>query len=158
VYVDGDPLYPFGHGHSYTTFEYGTATATRDQLPPAGEVSVEINVTNAGERSGYEVVQCYGHQATPSLARPVQELLGFERVHLDASETATVTSTVAAAQFAYHGREMEYRVEPGEYELRIRRSAADFRSTADIEITGERHTVARDGRVYLADTAVERRS
>ncbi len=156
VYADSDPLYPFGHGLSYADFEYGDVELADGEVGPAGTVEASITVENAGDVVGSEVVQLYGHHRYPRQARPVQELLGFERVHLEPGESATVTFTVAAGQFAYHDADMDLVVEPGEYELRVGRSAADVESTADLEVVGDRREVPRSGRVYAGESEVER--
>lgn len=154
VYADSDPLYPFGYGLSYTDFAYGDVELSATEIAPAGTVTASITVENTGEMAGHEVLQCYAHQRWPTQARPVQELVGFQRVHLEPGESATVEFDVAASQLAYHDADMNLVVEPGEYELRIGSSAADIKTDATFEVTGRRE-VPQKGRVYFAETRVD---
>ena len=155
VYADSDPLYPFGYGLSYTEFDYGDLTLSADEVHPAGTIGASVTVENTGDRAGHEVVQCYAHQAWPSQARPVQELVGFERVYLEPGASATVHFEVATAQLAFHDTDMNLVVEPDEYELRIGSSAADIETSDSFEVVGQHHEVPRSGRVYFAETRVE---
>ncbi|MDS0300783.1 glycoside hydrolase family 3 C-terminal domain-containing protein [Halogeometricum sp. S1BR25-6] len=153
VYTESAPLYPFGHGLSYTEFEYGDLSLSSDELAPAGTVTAEVTVANAGDRSGREVVQLYARAENPDQARPVQELVGFERVSLDSGESARVAFEVDATQLAYHDRDFDLAVEEGPYEFRVGRSAADVVSAASFEVTGTKE-VPQNGRAYFAGTTV----
>ncbi|MDS0295669.1 glycoside hydrolase family 3 N-terminal domain-containing protein [Halogeometricum luteum] len=153
VYTESAPLYPFGHGLSYTEFEYGDLSLSSDELAPAGTVAAEVTVENTGDRSGYEVVQLYARAENPDQARPVQELVGFERVSLDAGESARVAFDIDATQLAYHDRDFDLAVEEGPYEFRIGRSADDVVSAASFEVTGTKE-VPQNGRTYFAETTV----
>ncbi|MWG33479.1 glycosyl hydrolase [Halomarina oriensis] len=154
VYTDSTPLYPFGYGLSYTEFEYGDLTLDDDSLDPAGSVSATVEVTNTGDRAGSDVVQLYARAESPDQARPVQELVGFERVSLDAGDSVAVTFEVDATQLAYHDREMNLTVHEGPYELRIGHSAADVTTTASLAVTDSK-VVPRTGRTYFAGTTVD---
>jgi len=155
VYVDEDPLYPFGHGLSYTDFEYSDVSLASEEIATTGTVEASVTVENTGDVAGHEVVQVYSHQRWPSQARPVQELRAFERVHLEPGESATISFEISATQLAFHDRDMNLVVEPGEYELRVGSSAADIESTADFEIVGEPRELARSARAYFSETEVE---
>jgi len=155
VYTDEDPLYPFGHGLSYTDFEYGQVSLSRPRSGPADTVTASVTVENTGGVAGHEVVQLYTHQDNPSLARPVQELRGFERVHLEPGESATVNVTLSTAQLAFHDTDMDLVVEPDTYEVRVGRSAADIESTATFDVVGERYEVPTAGRAYFSESGVE---
>ena len=98
---ESTPLFPFGHGLSYTRFEYGAPRVDRDSIAPGDTVTISVDVTNAGERQGDEVVQLYIHQRHGSAARPVRELKGFERVALEPGETKTVELTLGPAELRY---------------------------------------------------------
>ncbi|WP_247003873.1 glycoside hydrolase family 3 N-terminal domain-containing protein [Halosolutus gelatinilyticus] len=154
VYTESDPLYPFGHGLSYTEFEYGDLSLSTEELPPAGAIAATVTVENVGDVAGTDVVQLYASAENPDLARPVQELVGFERVSLEPGEAKRVTFEVDASQLAYHDRNVDLVVEEGPYEFRIGRSAADVVSTASVEVTGTK-TVPSTGRTYFAETDVE---
>nr|WP_227356418.1 glycoside hydrolase family 3 N-terminal domain-containing protein [Haladaptatus salinisoli] len=154
VYAGSEPLYPFGHGLSYTDFEYGDLSLSTDALAPAGSITAEITVRNAGDRGGHEVAQLYVSAENPSQARPVQELVGFERVYLDAGESKRVCFTVDASQLAFHDRDMNLAVEAGPYEFRIGRSASDIVAAAAFEVTATKDVPAT-GRTYFTETRVE---
>ncbi|WEL20085.1 Beta-glucosidase, glycosyl hydrolase family 3 [Halorhabdus sp. BNX81] len=155
VYVDEDPLYSFGHGLSYTDFEYSDVTLASEEIPTTGTIEASVTVENTGDVAGHEVVQVYTHQRWPSQTRPVQELRAFERVHLEPGESATVTAEISATQLAFHDHDMNLVVEPGEYELRVGSSAADIEAAADFEVVGDPRELARGSRTYFSETDVE---
>jgi beta-glucosidase len=128
-YVDlsAKALFPFGHGLSYTSFEYSDLKINPAQVDPEGEVSIEVRVKNTGEREGDEVVQLYVHDVVASLTRPVKELKGFQRVTLGPGETCKLTFTLAAAQLAFYDHHILYVVEPGRIEVMLGSSAEDIR-------------------------------
>jgi beta-glucosidase len=95
------PLFPFGHGLSYSRFEYSEPTVDRDTITSGESVTVTVDVTNAGNRAADEVVQLYIHQRYGSASRPVRELKGFERIALAAGESRTVTFTLGPAELRY---------------------------------------------------------
>ncbi|NYI96254.1 glycoside hydrolase family 3 C-terminal domain-containing protein [Streptomonospora nanhaiensis] len=138
-YFEGDPLYAFGHGLSYSTFEYGKPRLDRRRIGAEGTVTVRVPVTNTGERDGDEVVQLYTHQNRSRVAQPIQELRDFERVHVEAGETVTVELEIDAADLAFwdvtRGREV---VETASHDVLIGSSSADIRRRTQIEVKGER--------------------
>ncbi|WP_090310129.1 glycoside hydrolase family 3 N-terminal domain-containing protein [Natronorubrum texcoconense] len=154
VYTDSEPVYPFGHGLSYAEFEYGDISLSSDSATPLESVTASVTVTNTGERAGDEVVQLYTHAVNPSQARPVQELLGFERVALEAGESKRVTFEFSATQLAFHDLDMNLTVEEGPYEIRVGSSATDIEATEDLEITDTK-TVPKTARTYYTDSAVD---
>ncbi len=101
LYFDGDPLYPFGHGLSYTRFVYTALRTDADTLPADGTIRVIVDITNTGERTGEEVVQLYVRHLGSRVERPRRELQGFQRVSVAPGETKTVTMPLAASQLAY---------------------------------------------------------
>ena len=119
--------FPFGHGLSYTTFEYSNLTLSTDTLEK-GEITVSVDVTNTGKRAGKEIVQFYVHPLAPQVSRPVRELKEFAKVALESGETKTVTVTLTPRDFAYwetgiHG----WYAEPGEYLVEAAASSRDIR-------------------------------
>lgn len=154
VYTDAEPLYAFGHGLSYTDFAYGDLELSTDELDPAGTLTASVTVTNTGERAGHETVQLYTRAVTPSQARPVQELTGFERVHLEAGESVRVAFDVHASQLAYHDRDMNLAVEAGPYEVRVGGAADDIAETAAFDVTATKE-VPSTGRTYFTESRVE---
>lgn len=154
VYADSEPLYPFGHGLSYTEFEYGDLSLSSESLEPAGTITAEVALRNVGDRGGHDVVQLYASAENPSQARPVQELVGFERVHLDAGEQKRISFEIDASQLAFHDRDMNLAVEAGPYEFRVGHSASDIADSASFEVTGTKE-VPSTGRTYFTETEVE---
>jgi beta-glucosidase len=154
VYADSDPLWPFGFSESYTEFDYSKFALDANEIGPAETITAEVTVENASDRAGYEVVQLYTSAGTPSIARPVQELTGFQRVHLEPGEAKTVTFDVAATQLAYHDREMELTVEEGSYEARVGSSAADIAASGSFTVADSK-PIARSGRAYFTDADVD---
>ena len=100
-YFQGRPLYPFGHGLSYTTFRYDNLATSAATLPANGQVTVRVNVTNTGQRAGDEVVQLYAAYPNSAVERPVRDLRGYRRVSLKPGETKTVEFVLAAKDLAY---------------------------------------------------------
>ncbi|WP_435361789.1 glycoside hydrolase family 3 N-terminal domain-containing protein [Haloarchaeobius sp. DFWS5] len=154
VYTESTPLYPFGHGLSYTDYEHSGMTVSSETLEPAGSVTASVTVTNTGKRAGSDVVQLYVHAESPDQARPVQELIGFERVSLGPGESAQVSFEVDATQLAYHDQSMTLTVHEGPYELRVGHSSADITETATVDVADSK-AVPRTGRTYFAETSVE---
>jgi beta-glucosidase len=154
-YVDErvKPLFPFGHGLSYTRFEYGDLQIEPAQAAPAGQVTVRLTVKNAGDRPGDEVVQLYLRDELASLTRPVKELKGFRRLALGPGESRTVVFTLPAAQLAFYDREMRYVVEPGQFTVQVGSSSEDIRLAGSFEIVGETTPVTR--KVFFSNSSIE---
>lgn len=114
-----DPLYAFGHGLSYTDFEYRGVDIAADALGPGDDVELAVTVENVGDRDGSEVIQAYASQSTPRRVRPNRELVGFERVDLAAGEERTVTVTLPVAEFGYYRPGDGHVVEDDSYTVEI---------------------------------------
>ena len=112
-----DPLFSFGFGLSYTTFDIAGLTLDRTTVGRNGKVKASVRVTNTGERTGDEVVQLYLHDPVASLSQPVRRLRGFERVTLRPGETRRVTFTIDKSDFGFWDNDGRYVVEPGTIEL-----------------------------------------
>jgi beta-glucosidase len=155
-YVDGPttPLWPFGFGRSYTTFEIENLRLDATQVPTSGgEVTVTSDVTNTGSRHGDEVVQLYIRDPEASVARPVLELRGFCRVSLAPGERRTVSFRLSAEQFAYVGADYRRVVEPGVIAVFVGSSSVDLGLSAQFELVGPTiHLVERSR--YLTETAL----
>ncbi len=155
-YVDGPtaPLWPFGFGRSYTSFELSNLRLDRTQLPTdGGELLVTVEVANTGLRQGDEVVQLYVRDPEATVARPVLELRGFCRVGLAPGERRSVSFRLAAEQFAYVGADYRRVVEPGVIDLFVGSSSADLPLSARIALVGPTiHLVER--RRYLTETTL----
>lgn len=128
-YLDltGMPLFPFGYGLSYTTFEYSDLKIADGTIAPDGSTRVTCTVTNTGTRTGDEVVQLYVRDVVASLARPVMALEGFERIQLSPGESRTVSFTVGTDQLRMLDAKLQWVVEPGEFRLMIGASSKDIR-------------------------------
>jgi beta-glucosidase len=135
-YVDGpsSPLYPFGHGLSYTTFALEDAALRRTTLHWNEAVEVDVTLRNTGKRSGDEVVQLYVRDPQASLTRPVLELKGFQRVELAAGEARTLSFTVPVGQLGFYDRELAYVVEPGELEISVGTSSRDLSAVGSVVV------------------------
>jgi beta-glucosidase len=117
--VPWTPLYPFGHGLSYTEFKLSSLRLSQTRIRPDGRVLVSVDVENVGSHAGDEVVQLYVRDVVASLTRPVQELKGFQRVTLGPGEKRTVQFALASEHLGFFDREMRWVVEPGLFKLRV---------------------------------------
>jgi beta-glucosidase len=127
VDVPVEPLYPFGHGLSYTTFVHSAPRLGAASLPMGGALAVTVDVTNTGSRAGAEVVQLYVRDEVATVTRPVQELKGFERVVLDPGERRTVTFTLRPEDLQFWGAD-GWTVEPGWFTVMTGGSSAETQS------------------------------
>ncbi len=128
------PLYPFGHGLSYTTFRYNRLTVSPAKQIPGASVTVSVDVTNTGTRAGDEVVQLYLQDVLSSVITYEQVLRGFERIRLAPAETRTVSFTVDAEAMQMLNAQMQWVVEPGAFEVRVGSSSTDIRLIGRFEI------------------------
>jgi len=141
--VPWTPLYPFGHGLSYTTFTYGTPTLSALEIRPTDSVVVRVEVTNSGTRTGDEVVQLYVRDDVASVTRPVRMLKGFERVTIRPGERRVVTFTLRADDLAFYDLRMRRVVEPGTFTVYVGGSstatrAARFRMLGETTVVPDR--------------------
>jgi beta-xylosidase len=153
--LDPTPLFAFGHGLSYTTFEYSDFSLSAEEIATDGEVEVRCTVRNAGERPGAEVVQLYLADPVASVTRPVIQLAGFARVRLDAGESARVAFSVHADRTAFTGTDLRRIVEPGEILLMVGSSSEDIRARGTVRLTGDVRVAGPD-RVLTTPCSVER--
>ncbi len=130
-YIDcpNSPLYPFGYGLSYTTFDYSNITLSSNILTQNGELKASVIVKNNGKVDGEEVVQCYVRDLVGSVTRPVKELKGFEKIELKAGESKIVTFVITPDMLAFHRLDMTYGTEPGDYKLFIGGNSRDVKET-----------------------------
>jgi len=131
------PLYPFGHGLSYTRFTYANLEITPERPTATTPIVVAIDVTNSGRRDGDEVVQLYVRDLVGSVTRPVRQLVGFARIHLTAAQTRRVRFTLDPSQLAFFDADMRFIVEPGEVRIMIGASSHDIRAERTITVEGE---------------------
>ena len=123
--VPNDPLFPFGYGLSYTSFEYSPMTLSSNTMNASGSIQAQVSVTNTGNREGAEVVQLYIRDMVGSIARPVQELKGFERITLKPGESRLVTFTIDAELLKFYNKDLNYVFEPGDFEVMVGPNSRD---------------------------------
>ena len=147
--IDPTPAFAFGHGLSYSTFDWTDAALSGPaEFGVDGETAVSVTVTNTSGRDGAEIVQLYLHDPVASVVRPVQRLAGFVRVPLASGASARVSFTVPADVASFTGRDGRRIVEPGELELRIGASSTDIRATAGVSLTGTVREVDHTRRLH----------
>ena len=144
------PLYAFGHGLTYTNFEYGELKVVASGATTE-VVVLHATVTNVGERRGTEVVQLYVRDAVASVARPFQQLIGFSRVQLDPSETATVVFEVHPSRLAFYDESMRFVTEPGTFCFSVGGASDTATAQASVDLVG--HAAAFRQREIVATTA-----
>jgi beta-glucosidase len=135
MYVKGRPLYPFGHGLSYTSFSYQNLQLSAREMPPAGKVSVNLEVSNTGSRPGDEVVQLYTRQVNSSVVRPARELRGFQRITLQPGEKRSVSLELPAAKLGFYDEKVHvFTTEPGTYEIMLGSSSDQVRLKTEVRV------------------------
>ena len=128
MYLKGQPQYPFGHGLSYSTFQYSNFSLSSPQIRGDGQVTVKVDVLNSGVRAGDEVVQLYVHDVEASVKLPAKELRGFERISLKPGEHKTVSFTLPAERLSFYDvKSKSFVVEPGQFTLMVGSSSEDIR-------------------------------
>ena len=135
-YIDvrNSPLYAFGHGLSYTNYEYSDITLSSTTISFSDTLSVSATITNTGDYDGYEVVQLYIHDKVGSLTRPVKELKGFKKVFIKKGETVTVNFDLTVEDLKYYNADLKFGVEPGEFQIAIKgTSDFDFKHSFKLE-------------------------
>ncbi|GLX67733.1 beta-glucosidase [Paenibacillus glycanilyticus] len=131
---NNEPLYPFGHGLSYTTFRYGNLQLGSLEIGADDSVDVTFDVTNTGDRAGDEVVQLYVSDVFSSVARPEKELRHFKRIRLQPGETANVAFTLTSRDLRVLGRDLKWTVEPGAFRVLIGSSSSHIALTGEFEV------------------------
>jgi beta-xylosidase len=139
--VDPTPLYPFGHGLSYTSFDWSDAAVDSAECPTDGSVTASLTVRNTGDRPGVEVVQLYLHDPIAQVTRPEVRLVGYARVPLEPGQARRVSFGVHADLSSFTGRLGKRVVEPGDLELRLGASSADVRHSLPVRLVGPERTV-----------------
>lgn len=126
--IDNDPLFPFGYGLSYTTFQYGKPSLSSTSMTTGGSIKLSVDITNTGNYDGDEVAQLYVRDLVGSVSRPVKELKGFERISLKRGETKTVTFTITPDDLKFYNQELEYKNEPGDFEVMVGPNSKDVQT------------------------------
>lgn len=127
--VSNEPLYPFGFGLSYTTFDYSDIQLSTTQLRMGSELTATVTLTNTGKQDGQETVQLYIRDLVGSVTRPVKELKGFQKVFLKAGESKTVSFKITPELLKFYNYDLDYVCEPGEFQVMIGGNSRDTRMT-----------------------------
>jgi len=151
-YLREKPLFPFGFGLSYTEFTYNNLRLDRGQVAIGDQVSVSVDVTNAGDRAGDEVVQLYIRHPGAAVPRPIQELKGFKRISLEPGMSKIVTFILDTRLLGYYDEAMRYAIVPGEVEVLVGSSSQQLPLGARFEIVGKRSEVAP---LFLSSVSVK---
>jgi len=126
---DKSPLYPFGYGLSYTTFEYSNLKTNKLVYEQGEKVKVSIDIKNTGKYQGKEVVQLYIHDIAASIVRPIKELKGFELIDLNPGESKTINFVLTDKELGFYTNTGDFIVEPGIFNVMVGTSSADFSET-----------------------------
>jgi beta-glucosidase len=148
------PLFAFGHGLSYTTFDYSPLQLASDTVDVSGELRLSLTVTNTGQRRGTEVVQLYAADTATGVTLPAQQLIGFARLDLEPGASKTVAFVVPMSLLAYTGISGELVMEPGPVEVSAGSSSSDIRSSAQFTVTGQRRAISGEDRAFLSVATV----
>jgi beta-glucosidase len=128
LFADTAPLFPFGYGLSYTSFEFGAPRLSAQDIASGESVTVQVDVRNSGARPGDAVVQLYIHDKVSSVTRPVKELKGFRRVRLNPGETRIARFTLGPRELGFWNQQMKRVVEPGEFEIMVGDSSVNLKT------------------------------
>lgn len=142
--MQAGPLYPFGHGLSYTSFEFNDFSIASAQAAVGGAVDVGVAIRNSGKLAGDEVVQLYICDEYGCVPRPVKELKGFTRLPLQPGETRRETFHLPVNQLAFYDEDMNLVVEPGTIKVMLGSSSQDIRCEGSFEITGGQKTPVKE--------------
>jgi len=132
--LSGQPLFPFGYGLSYTTFEYSKLAIEPAEIPATGKATVRATVKNTGTRAGDEVVQLYIRDVLASVGRPVMQLAGFQRISVAPGEEKTVSFELSSAQLRMLNKDMQWVVEPGVFRVMVGASSKDIRLRGELSV------------------------
>jgi beta-glucosidase len=148
------PLFPFGHGLSYTSFDYSPLKLASDSVAVDGELRASLTVRNTGKRRGTEVVQLYAEDTATGVTLPAQQLIGFQRVDLEPGASKTVQFVVPMSVLGYTGITGEFVMEPGPVEVHVGSSSSDIRSSATFTVTGKTRVIKGEEREFLSVATV----
>jgi beta-glucosidase len=155
-YVDlsNEPLWPFGFGLSYTTFDLTNLQVDRPTAQVGEAFQISLEVTNTGPVAGDEVVQLYIRDTVASVTRPIKELKGFKRLHLAPNERQTVTFSLFVNQLGFYNQAMQYVVEPGVIDLMVGPSSQELPLSASVEIVGDVQEISQ-AKKFFSEVTVQ---
>jgi beta-glucosidase len=148
------PLFPFGHGLSYTTFEYSPLKLASGSVEVSGELRASLTIRNTGKRRGTEIVQLYAADTGTGVTLPAQQLIGFERVDVEPGGSKMISFVVPLSVLAYTGASGDLVVEPGPIEVSVGSSSSDIKSMATLNVTGTTRVIRGEDRAFLSTTTV----
>jgi beta-glucosidase len=129
------PLFPFGYGLSYTTFQYGKASVDKPKYTKNDVVKLSFTLTNSGKRKGAEVVQLYVQEKTPSVIRPSKELKGFSKIRLEAGESKVVNLELPVSQWAFYDEAgKQWKINAGQYVINLGASSRDIKQQIPVTV------------------------
>jgi beta-glucosidase len=148
------PLYPFGHGLSFTRFDYSDLSIDKQEAAEGESVDISLKILNSGSVAGDEVVQLYVRDEYASMPRPVKELKGYVRLELQPGEACTVRFHLPVNQLAFYDRDLDLILEPGKIDIMLGSSSQDIRLQGQFAITGPRKIFVKE-RVLLCPVSIE---
>ena len=123
--IPNEPLYPFGYGLSYTTFEYSNLMISSETLEKGGELKVSVDIKNTGSRAGKEIVQMYIRDVVGSISRPMKELKGFDKIYLEPGASQTLTFTIDEERLKFYNADLDWVAEPGVFQVFVGPNSRD---------------------------------
>jgi beta-glucosidase len=148
------PLFAFGHGLSYTSFDYSPLKLASNSVDVAGELRASLTIRNTGKRCGTEIVQLYAADTATAVTLPAQQLIGFERVDLEPGQSKTVSFIVPLSVLAYTGASGDLVMEPGPIDVSVGSSSSDITSIATLNVTGKTRVIRGEDRAFFSAAAV----
>ncbi|QJD82840.1 glycoside hydrolase family 3 C-terminal domain-containing protein [Cohnella herbarum] len=146
-----EPLFPFGHGLSYTTFQYSGLSVDKKDMEDTDSLTIQVEVSNTGDRPGKEVVQLYVRDVHSGVIRPEKELKGFAKVYLEPGQSRTITFQLDKRAFAYYNTDIgDWAVESGDFEMLVGKSSAQIELRETVFV----HSKAAPGKKYTRNTAI----
>jgi beta-glucosidase len=152
--IASTPLFAFGHGLSYTTFDYSPLKLESDSVDVSGEARVSLTITNSGKRRGAEIVQLYAADTAIGATLPAQQLIGFARVDLEPGASKALVFVVPMSLLAYTGLSGELVMEPGPVEVSAGSSSSDIRCSAKFTVTGRTRVLKGEERAFVSSATV----
>ncbi len=152
--LDPRPLFPFGHGRSYTEFEVSDLRLSGENVPTSGSLTFDVTVRNTGARTGAEVVQCYLSDEVAQVVQPIKQLVAFRKVHLEPGETRRLHIELHTDLMSFTGADLTRVVEPGDMRIAVGTSSEDLPLSAGFQLVGPLRVVG-EGRVLSPTVAVD---
>jgi beta-glucosidase len=154
INIESSPLFPFGHGLSYTTFKYSQFSISRLQARVGETLDINVKITNTGKLAGDEVAQLYIQDEYGSVPRPIKELKGYARLTLHPGETKTITFHLPINQLAFYDIQLNYIVESGTFKVMIGSSSDDIRCEGEFIVVGDKKSLIKE-QVYICPVQIQ---